>query len=713
MWLFQTFLLCLVSSVFGGPSNWTPIGSSKGGDPPGGRFNNAAAYCPDLDIMIMFGGDNANFVDTNDLWEFNFQHNSWTQLFPSVLPPPMEGMTMTTISTATEPCQIVLFGGFDDEIPQDFSEAWLIQFPSGSITFTPLVVPFAPPARSYHQAVNRKGTVAIMGGTKSTSTSVDFADLWILTLGAATGNNTFAPSSWVQVQYNSSIVISPRFQHAMGYFESLDELVVFAGRQWNSDQALDFSILSDLWTFSFASSTWKQATGLAISRAAHNGFVVRDSFYSFGGADVVVSGGVTQTYASNAIIQTDLSLGSQGPICIDSQDNIGLWCTVLTLVEPQVRYSFASVIRKDAMYVYGGFFNSILSDFWMINLTLASGDIEVTTSQNLSNVTLASTMYFMIAILSMMIICFVVFVVSLRRQRQGQANPLFQAMMIVRPKALGARQSVISALPLKTYRKTVESEQRKSRRISRKESVKSIRSIKSEKREAEEVDEDVESQAPPLDKPVKLANGADLPEITQDDLHDLCAICLTEYEDGEQLRVLPCEHFFHPECVDQWLRTHNACPMCKGAVDPDPERSEEPNAGQIVAAGTEADNPAFAGQNIETIQEETIARRSMTTSIINDETRQRLGSRDGESRIAESRGGARPSRAESAFVEMNLAEPEVAQEREEPRFTFGRISQSLPGIRLSSQTTTRPEEREQAANELNVTVHDDNKPELV
>ncbi|KAJ1656253.1 Ubiquitin-conjugating enzyme E2 T, partial [Dispira simplex] len=45
---------------------------------------------------------------------------------------------------------------------------------------------------------------------------------------------------------------------------------------------------------------------------------------------------------------------------------------------------------------------------------------------------------------------------------------------------------------------------------------------------------------------------------------DLCPICLCEFQVGEQVRVLPCHHPFHCECIDPWLLyVSTVCPMCK------------------------------------------------------------------------------------------------------------------------------------------------------
>ncbi|KAG0515523.1 hypothetical protein BDA96_10G286100 [Sorghum bicolor] len=49
-----------------------------------------------------------------------------------------------------------------------------------------------------------------------------------------------------------------------------------------------------------------------------------------------------------------------------------------------------------------------------------------------------------------------------------------------------------------------------------------------------------------------------------------CAICLSDFADGERIRVLPvCGHRFHVVCIDRWLVSHCSCPTCRRRLSSD------------------------------------------------------------------------------------------------------------------------------------------------
>ncbi|KAK0663690.1 E3 ubiquitin-protein ligase RNF13 [Lasiodiplodia hormozganensis] len=56
---------------------------------------------------------------------------------------------------------------------------------------------------------------------------------------------------------------------------------------------------------------------------------------------------------------------------------------------------------------------------------------------------------------------------------------------------------------------------------------------------------------------------------SEGDAYTGCTICTEEFEPGQDVRVLPCNHKFHPECIDPWLlNVSGTCPLCRIDLNP-------------------------------------------------------------------------------------------------------------------------------------------------
>ena len=44
---------------------------------------------------------------------------------------------------------------------------------------------------------------------------------------------------------------------------------------------------------------------------------------------------------------------------------------------------------------------------------------------------------------------------------------------------------------------------------------------------------------------------------------EACHICLEKYNLDNYIVIMPCNHFYHEQCLKEWLKKHNTCPICK------------------------------------------------------------------------------------------------------------------------------------------------------
>jgi hypothetical protein len=43
-----------------------------------------------------------------------------------------------------------------------------------------------------------------------------------------------------------------------------------------------------------------------------------------------------------------------------------------------------------------------------------------------------------------------------------------------------------------------------------------------------------------------------------------CTVCQDDFNTEDTVRILPCEHLYHPDCIDDWLKGHSyKCPCCR------------------------------------------------------------------------------------------------------------------------------------------------------
>jgi E3 ubiquitin-protein ligase RNF115/126 len=45
-----------------------------------------------------------------------------------------------------------------------------------------------------------------------------------------------------------------------------------------------------------------------------------------------------------------------------------------------------------------------------------------------------------------------------------------------------------------------------------------------------------------------------------------CSICMDNVEIGSDVTLLPCNHWFHGDCVVAWLKEHDTCPHCRQPI---------------------------------------------------------------------------------------------------------------------------------------------------
>ncbi|XP_063172893.1 E3 ubiquitin-protein ligase RNF115 isoform X2 [Candoia aspera] len=88
----------------------------------------------------------------------------------------------------------------------------------------------------------------------------------------------------------------------------------------------------------------------------------------------------------------------------------------------------------------------------------------------------------------------------------------------------------------------------------------------------------LENTGPPPAEKEKISS---LPTVTvtqeQVDMGLECPVCKDDYTVAEQVRQLPCNHYFHSSCIVPWLELHDTCPVCRKSLNGEDSAQQAPN----------------------------------------------------------------------------------------------------------------------------------------
>ncbi|KAI9720156.1 MAG: hypothetical protein M1828_005802 [Chrysothrix sp. TS-e1954] len=172
----------------------------------------------------------------------------------------------------------------------------------------------------------------------------------------------------------------------------------------------------------------------------------------------------------------------------------------------------------------------------------------------------------------------------------------------------------------------------------------------------------------------------EMPDVEKNGDNSLgCSICTEDFEEGQDLRVLPCKHRFHPACVDPWLLdVSGTCPLCR--VDLRPAASTE--AGTEGAEGESALPPPL---------DPTGARGGpRRRTIVSFFDRRRLNASTREERLAAIRNYRNEQQSREPM--QNESAQETEQNENEGRWRRVRRSLRLGGGQTNSMVEPNPPE---------------------
>ena len=210
-------------------NTWTNLTTENG---PTKRSHPNMAYDSESDRIIMYGGAEGDFIDTEETWAYDYNTNTWTKMNPANNPSlrAQNGYIYRVgLTYDVESDRIILFAGGDEQ--KVFSDTWSYDYNSNTWEkMNPSVSPNPrkgiPSAMAYDVASDR---VIVFGGFNPTISSDPYNDTWTY---------DYNTNTWTEVNFD--IHPAARNYHLMAYDEESDKMILFAGTSAYDTWSLDY-----------------------------------------------------------------------------------------------------------------------------------------------------------------------------------------------------------------------------------------------------------------------------------------------------------------------------------------------------------------------------------------------------------------------------------------------------------------------------------------
>ncbi|XP_065062788.1 RING finger protein 122-like isoform X2 [Rhopilema esculentum] len=94
-----------------------------------------------------------------------------------------------------------------------------------------------------------------------------------------------------------------------------------------------------------------------------------------------------------------------------------------------------------------------------------------------------------------------------------------------------------------------------------------------------------------------------------------CIICLIHFKTGQEVRKLPCQHIYHINCIDKWLKMNRLCPTCRSDVTL-PNSVKKPSTSNEIEVHAELNIVNNHGNRDEIINQGAVGAPSPNQSVV-------------------------------------------------------------------------------------------------